>query len=223
MASSAPPVRDALTSDQIDRLRRGDDRLWTEIVRQYEGRLFAFAKSRVRDRSTAEDIVQETLTGLFTAIDRYDGRPLQKFLFGICSHKINDHFRRAMVRPQGRVAIGGGPPSSAEHDPVLAGPGPRTACFDQERVELEVAAVRAALARQIDAWREAGQWDKLKTVELLIVRGLPNKAVAALLDVSEQRVANVKFEFIQKLRGHVQGLKLPVAHFPELAEDGASE
>ena len=49
-------------------------------------------------------------------------------------------------------------------------------------------------------WRRRGQWERLQCIELLWVRGWSNKEVAARLGISEQTVANYKFETIARLR-----------------------
>jgi len=88
-----------------------------------------------------------------------------------------------------------------------------------ERRSLEASALTAAMAAQIDHWRRRGQWEKLKCAELLFVRGRANKEVAKQLGISEQTVANNKFEFLAKLRTAVRGQGLPEEVFPELYEE----
>ena len=52
----------------IERIRRGDEGAWDELIFRYEGRLLAFAESRLRRRAIAEDIVQETFVGFLTSL-----------------------------------------------------------------------------------------------------------------------------------------------------------
>ena len=60
--------------------------------------------------------------------------------------------------------------------------------------------------------------------ELLFVRGWANKDVAEELELTEQQVANYKFDFIARLRTLVTRQELPEAVFPELyAEDSANQ
>ena len=68
----------------------------------------------------------------------------------------------------------------------------------------------------ITHWRRQGQWERLQCIELLWVRGWSNKEVAARLGISEQTVANYKFETIARLRASVAGQGLPEEVFPEL-------
>ena len=41
----------------VKRIRRGEPDAWQECIDLFEGRLLAFARSRLSDRSSAEDIV----------------------------------------------------------------------------------------------------------------------------------------------------------------------
>ena len=65
-------------------------------------------------------------------------------------------------------------------------------------------------------WRCRGQWERLECMELLWVRGWSNKEAAARLGLSEQTVANYKFETVARLQAAVRGQGLPEEVFPEL-------
>src|SRR5262249_7057186 len=88
-----------------------------------------------------------------------------------------------------------------------------------ERRELEAVALAAAMKEQIDRWRDRGEWWKISCAELLFVRGWANKDVAVQLKVSEQQVANQKFDFLARLRTLLERQKLSVDVFPELQEN----
>ena len=88
-----------------------------------------------------------------------------------------------------------------------------------ERRQLEETALVSAMGDQIEHWRRRGDWRKIECLELLLVRGWSNKEVAAHLEISEQAVANCKFEFLAKLRTGVRGQGLPEEVFPELYEE----
>lgn len=69
-----------------------DAAVWVDKYGDY---LYAFAFSRVRDQSVAEDLVQETLLAALQSHSKYDGNSSEKtWLTGILKHKIIDHFRR---------------------------------------------------------------------------------------------------------------------------------
>ncbi len=88
----------------------------------------------------------------------------------------------------------------------------------RERHGLEETALVAALRELIAHWRRRGQWERLECMELLWVRGWSNKEVAARLGLSEQTVANYKFETVSRLQTAVRGQGLPEEVFPELYE-----
>ena len=66
---------------------------------------------------------------------------------------------------------------------------------------------------------EKGDWEKVKCMELLFVRGAANKDVSTALDISEQQVANFKFDFLDRLRKLVKQQRLNEDVFPELYQD----
>jgi RNA polymerase sigma-70 factor (ECF subfamily) len=64
-------------------------------VDQYGDYLYAFALSRVRNPSTAEEVVQEALLAALGARKNYKKQSSEKtWLTGILKHKIMDHFRK---------------------------------------------------------------------------------------------------------------------------------
>ncbi len=77
----------------------------------------------------------------------------------------------------------------------------------------------AAMRQQVEHWQQRGDWRKVQCVELLFLRGWANKEVARRLGLSEQDVANHKFEFLAKLRAAVRNQDLPEDVFPELHEN----
>ncbi len=199
------------------RIRAGDTDAWYELIARFEGRLLAFVESRTHHRSAAEDLVQETFIGFLTSLPNFDGqRPLEGYLFSIAAHKLIDYLRREGRRPMLPLV----PPSSAASswEPAGAARHASSIARSGERHHLEEAALAAALAKQIEHFRQRGQWERLECVELLFVRGWSNKTVASRLGVSEQTVANYKFEFIAALRTAVRSQRLPQAVFPELYE-----
>ncbi|HMP77999.1 MAG TPA: RNA polymerase sigma factor [Pirellulaceae bacterium] len=218
--SSQHSSREAEVRDQqlIDQIRSGNTQSWSELISRYEGRLLAYVESRLTNRSVAEDIVQETLLGFLTSLPNFDGqRSLESYLFSICAYKLTDHLRREGRRPT--------IPLSAPTDTTgyweISG-GFRVASSiarSAERQRLEEAALVQSLRDQVDKWRERGDWTKLKCVELLVVKGMPNKEVAEILQITEQQVANFKFDFLARTRALVQRQDLSQDIFPELYQD----
>lgn len=200
----------------IDRIRAGESDAWAELICRFEGRLLAFVETRLRDRGTSEDVVQETFIGLLTSLPNYDTRrPLESYLFSIAAHKLTDHLRRQGRRPALPLASAG---SSGGEEWELPGSGRPASSLARsgERKHLEEAALVGALTQLVAHWRSRGDWEKIQCTELLFVRGVANKEVAAKLGISEQTVANYKFDFLAKLRAAVRQQGLPEEVFPEL-------
>src|SRR5437588_3337959 len=84
----------------IQQIRRGDGGAWEDLISRYEGRLLAYVQRRLRDRSTSEDVVQETFIGFLNSLPTFDDRrELQTYLFTIAAHKLTDHLRRSGRHP----------------------------------------------------------------------------------------------------------------------------
>ncbi len=201
----------------IQRIRDGDSDAWSDLISRYEGRLLAFVESRIGHRGASEDVVQEAFIGFLNSLPNYDGRrPLESYLFSICAYKLTDHLRREGRRPSIPLSVGsdsGGEwqlPGNVRPASSIARSG--------ERHGLEERAIVSALREQVSRWCTRGDWTKLKCTELLFVRGWANKDVASSLDITEQQVANFKFDFLARLRSLIRRQGLSEDIFPELYE-----
>ncbi len=213
---SHPSQSDSLL---IRRIRSGESEAWNELIAQYEGRLLAFIGGRIRNRAAAEDVVQEAFIGFLTSLPNFDPRrSLEGYLFSIAAHKLTDHLRREGRRPTLPLAPGGSRSASSWEPAGEARPA-SSIVRSGERRGLEENALVAAIDHQLRHWRDRDDWEKIECAELLFVRGWANKEVASHLGISEQTVANHKFEFLAKLRAAVRNQGLPEEVFPELHED----
>ena len=200
----------------IRRIRTGDADAWEELIEEYEGRLLAFAASRLGRRQTSEDVVQETFVGFLTSLPNYDERrSLESYLFSICAHKLTDHLRREGRRPPIASTSSAG---ASEGTWTLPGSA-RMASSILRSVELrqmEEQALVDVLRQEIARWRERGDWTRIRCYELIFVRGWGNKQVGETIDLTEQQVANYKFEFLTRLKKAIR--KQCREAFPELFE-----
>lgn len=201
----------------IRRIRAGDADAWNELIARFEGRLLAFVKSRIGRRAPSEDVVQETFIGFLTSLPNYDeSRALEGYLFSIAAHKLTDHLRREGRRPALPLATS---ESQADWEVPDTRRAVSSAARSGERRDLEESALAAAMQDQFGHWQKRGDWTKLECIELLLVRGMANKDVAARLDITEQQVANFKFDFLARLRKSVRRQSLSRDVFPELYEE----
>jgi RNA polymerase sigma-70 factor (ECF subfamily) len=210
----APPVQ----SDQllVGRIRAGEPEAWNELIARFEGRLLAFVEGRLGRRTAGEDVVQETFLGFLNSLPNFeDSRPLESYLFSIAAHKLTDHLRREGRRPTLPLSAG---ESGNDWEPSDRARAVSSIMRSGERRGLEEAAIVQALAEQIERLRSRGEWQKLQCLELLFMRGWANRDAALQLKMSEQTVANFKFEFLARLRTLVRKQNLSEEVFPELHE-----
>ena len=204
----------------VQRIRQGDSDAWNELIARFEGRLLAFVETRIGRRAPSEDVVQETFVGFLTSLPNYDvSRSLESYLFSIAAHKLTDHLRREGRRPALTLSH-----THSEGDWELDDRRRKVSSLVRsgERRSLEAKALIESLRSQIDRWQEKNEWTKLKCIEILLVRGQPNKQVAARLGLSEQQVANCKFDFLTRLRRTLRSLGLSQDVFPELYSNESS-
>jgi RNA polymerase sigma-70 factor (ECF subfamily) len=199
----------------VESIRRGKPEAWSDLIAQYEGRLLSFVDSRLRRRSASEDVVQETFIGFLTSLPNYDPRrPLESWLFTIASHKLTDYLRREGRRPA--IPLSSADGTGGNWEPAGGGRPASSIARSGERKQLEDEALAEAIARQLEGWRADGDWEKIKCMELLFLVGASNKSTAEQLGLTEQQVANFKFDFLERLRKFIKQQRLNEDVFPEL-------
>jgi len=183
----------------VARIRSGDEAAWQECIDRFEGRLMAFVVSRLGNRTTAEDVVQETFVGFLTSLPNYDDNtPVESFLFAIAAHKLTDVLRREGRRPT--LPLMAEASSSPGPEPAGRSRVASSLARSQERKHGEEAVIARCLEELIEQWFSKGEWERLKCMELLFVQGRANKDVAARLGITEQAVANHKHFVVAKLK-----------------------
>lgn len=189
----------------VSQIRQGDSDAWAELIARFEGRLLAFVDSRLRNRASSEDVVQETFMGFLISIPNYDAQtPLESFLFAIASHKLTDLLRKQGRRP----TIPLFPQESGERENHRE-PAGRTRVASslarsKERKHREEQVICESLQELIQGWIKNGEFERLQCMEQLFVAGKANKEVAAELQISEQAVANHKHFVVGKLKDAIK-------------------
>jgi RNA polymerase sigma-70 factor (ECF subfamily) len=198
----------------IRQVREGDAGAWRQLIERYEGRLIAFVDSRLRDRAASEDVVQETFVGFLTSLPHYDEkRDMEAYLFSIAAHKLTDHLRKQGRRPIDQFG-------SDDHGrPLEEVPGGGRAASSiarsGERREAEERLLTDAMGQLVREWLARGDFDRLRCLELLIVKGWANKDVARYLNLTEQAVASYKFQTVGRLKDMARRAGLSVEHLGE--------
>lgn len=205
-------------AELIARVKAGDPQAWRRLIEQFEGRLVAYVNSRIQDRSSSEDIVQDAFIGFLNSLPNYDEqRSLESYLFSICAYKLTDHLRREGRRPSlqlRHLSSNETPENSWIGTGRVASSIARSA--EQKKIEEQV--IRQAICEQVDHWKTTKQWTKLKAIELTYVAGFGNQEVASLLAITEQQVANFKSDFQARLKSIIKRKDLDSIAFPELED-----
>ena len=183
----------------IQQVRAGDTQAWQHLIERFEGRLVAYVDSRLHDHAASEDVVQETFVGFLTSLLHYDEtRDLEAYLFSIAGHKLTDHLRKQGRRPIDQFG-------SDDHGrPLDEIPGDGRAASSiarsDERRQAEERLLTEAMGHLVREWLDRCDFDRLRCLELLIVKGWANKDVARYLGLTEQAVASFKFQTISRLK-----------------------
>ena len=193
------PTADPSDRLLVDRIRAGEPQAWEELIARYEGRLLAFVNSRLRVRATSEDVVQETFLGFLTSLPNYDANtPLETFLFSIAGHKLTDVLRREGRRPT--IPMSAPDSQGRVNEPQGRARVASSIARSREKRDTESEILAECLRELIGGWLERGEFERLMCIELLFVLGMPNKAVAEQLQITEQAVANHKHFVVSKLK-----------------------
>jgi len=86
----------------IARAKARSPEAWTEIYSTHYAAIFRYAKARVFDETTAEDLTSSVFVGALKGIDsyRYRGRPLLAWLYRIARNVVASH-QREVLAPRG--------------------------------------------------------------------------------------------------------------------------
>ena len=85
--SAVPPATDDERA-LVAALRRGDEAAFVALVARHGASLLRVARTFVRDRAVAEEVVQETWLAVLSGIDRFEGRSsLKTWIYQILSNR----------------------------------------------------------------------------------------------------------------------------------------
>jgi RNA polymerase sigma-70 factor (ECF subfamily) len=101
-------------SDLVERIRRGDEAAFQEMVGRHSGELFGLAFSLLGNAADAEDVVQQAFLGAFQRINSFENRStLKTWLVSIVVNQSSKARRSKRVRRA--VSLdGGGDATSGE-------------------------------------------------------------------------------------------------------------
>jgi RNA polymerase sigma-70 factor (ECF subfamily) len=84
-----------LNTEFIERLRRGDEKAYTELVSLYSKKLFAYAISLSGDYAMAKDVVQEVFISTYEYRKKLDNKySIEGFLFRLTYNKFINSYHK---------------------------------------------------------------------------------------------------------------------------------
>jgi RNA polymerase sigma factor (sigma-70 family) len=205
----------------LEQIRQGSADGWAQLVGRYQGRLLAYARSRLSGED-AEDTVQETFLALLKDLGSFrQEASLETYLFAILRRKVVDSLRGRRFRAcllQG--AREGEDDSSGAMQRLPAREA--TASWYARRSEDAAhrrAVLEKALRRAVRRFQEEGNLRDLQIVELLFYGQASNREAAQLAGVKDNHVAVLKHRFLKEVAGLVRSAGAP----PEGPEGTAPE
>lgn len=178
----------------VMRLRQRDEAAFTQMVRQYQGRVFGLVYRMLNDRAEAEDLAQEVFVTVFKAIDSFRGdSSFSTWLYRIatnhCRNRIKylgrrHHNRQVDIQDARETEFDG-----RMHEPV---PAP-----DRQLEGEQLAHIIEHAMQEIDA-------DHREVLVLRDVEQLSYEEIAAILDVAEGTVKSRLFRARAALRTRIQ-------------------
>jgi RNA polymerase sigma factor (sigma-70 family) len=184
----------------------GDSAGWSQLVTAYQGRLLAFARSRLARKEEAEDLVQDTFIAFLEGIKRFrENASIETFLFTILRHKLIDFFRGKQMRTCFIQDLSGGGESDDEIAPQIEGSTATASWYarkDEQDEQLRDI-LADALNALIDRFKKSENFRDLQVIEILFYAQIRNKNAANLLGMDEKAIALIKHRALKEIREHV--------------------
>jgi RNA polymerase sigma-70 factor (ECF subfamily) len=206
---SAPPPG-AEERSVLARLRAGDRTAFERLVKLHGGAMLRVALGFLKERATAEEVVQETWLALLDGLESFEGRAsLRTWLFTILINKARTRaVREGRSLPFSALAEGDGsgqePAAAFDHGGGWRTPPEPWSEEDPERLAMGAqtrAVIEAEISRLPDAQRAV--------LTLRDVEGLEAEEVCALLEITSanQRVLlhRARCKVREALEGYLAG------------------
>jgi RNA polymerase sigma-70 factor (ECF subfamily) len=182
----------------VERLRRGDEGAFRELLSAYSSPLLRVAMTHVGSRAVAEEVVQETWLAVLRGVDRFEGRSsLKTWMFMILTNIASSRgARERRTLPFSSLAQAGGDDARSPVDPDRFFPAdhdrwPHHWALGPTRWETPEEGVLTSETRQL-VLRAIEQLPaaQRRVITLRDIEGWPSHEVCAALGVSEgnQRV-----------------------------------
>ena len=180
-------------SGLIEAAQRGDAGAFEALVRLHDRDVLRLVLRIVRSEEEARDLYQEVFLRLFRTLHRYRHEcAFRTWLYRVVTNLCLDHLRRASARPEAQAPLRAG--DEDDEDPLA------TAREERPALDPERALYGREIGRRIEeALRDLAPRERL-VFELRHDQGLKTRAIAEILESSEETVRNCLFRAHRSLR-----------------------
>ncbi|MBV9291959.1 MAG: sigma-70 family RNA polymerase sigma factor [Frankiales bacterium] len=174
---------DTALSALVERARAGERDAVEQLVAAMRPPIYRYVLSRLLDPHLADDVTQEVMVTMVTALSRYvdQGRPFGAWVFGIAGNKVSESRRSASRRRESASAIL--PDQPADH-----------------ALEPEAAVVRLEASARVAALLETLPHQQAEVLRLRIAAGLSAEETAAVLGMTPGAVRVAQHRALARLR-----------------------
>src|SRR3954468_18149345 len=171
-------------SEVVAALKRGDQRVFSELVDAYSPGLMRMARMYVRDRAVVEEVVQETWIAVLRGIDRFEGRSsLKTWIYRILMNTAKTRGQRESRSVPFSAAAGGDDQAAVDPDRFLESGGWRLGPAEWITPEEEL--LQDETREEILAAIDGLPQQQRAVITLRDVEGFPAHEVSALLDITD--------------------------------------
>ena len=219
-----PANRDPKEAELVARLRAGDESAFIALVDAHHAMMIRFARGFVRDRATAEEVVQDAWVGVLQGLTSFEGRSsLKSWIFTIVANRAKTRgIREARSTPFSASAAQEASGTEPAVDPVrFRPPGAEWPGHGQRRRNPGVEIRRLACCEP-KPWRRLGTLsDSLPpaqraVVTLRDVTGHSSESVCNILGITETNMRVLLHRGRSKIRGELE------RYFSDLASSARS-
>ena len=176
-------------AELVARSQGGDLGAFNAIVERYQTQVYNVAARVLGNRTTAEDVAQETFVSAYKAIDRFRGGSLRAWLLRIASNLSIDNLRTSRRRPE------------ASLDEALLSPGFQPASREESP---EQRALSNELAGEIQRAILSIPDDQRTVLVLIDVQGMSYEEAADSTGVSVGTVKSRLNRARRRVRDHLR-------------------
>jgi len=173
--SARKPASELSDLELIEGISQASEFHFNELYNRYFQRIYSFVYGRIRSHADTEEIVQETFTVVFSAIDKYSGRSsLVSWIYGIAKNTTNNNLRQVKNSNTRMQEIG--------HDPFRPTKN-FSSCTPEEQLSIQ-----RYLKTVVEQLEDFGDWQ----VEIFEMRHLQNLSIREISDRTQRSSDSVR-------------------------------